>query len=158
NSRSNSMTQQSTATMTASANDFAAQGERRNIPFAHLFLSAYNVRKTTPSQLDELAGLIKAQGGVVENLIVYQENKKGKATGRFGVVAGGRRLRSTGLLVDNKEFSDTHPMPCLIVTEDKAIELSLVENSGREEMHPADQFEAFRALIDSGREVKDVAA
>lgn len=139
-------------------NNFSAQGERRDIPYSSLFLSPYNVRKSTATQLEHLAGLIKAQGGVVENLIVYPETKKGKETGRFGVCAGGRRWRSTGMLIDNKDFSANHPMPCLITTEEKAIELSLVENSGREEMHPADQFEAFRSLIDGGRDVKDVAA
>ncbi len=141
-------------------NDAAAQGERRNIPYNNLFLSPLNVRKTPPTlaELVALAGLIKAQGGVIENLIVYPETKKGKETGRFGVAGGGRRWRSTGMLIADLVFSETHPMPCLIVPEDKAIELSLVENSGREDMHPADQFEAFRTLIDSGREVKDVAA
>lgn len=156
------MSKQATAktTLTVIDNNSAAQGERRNIPYNQLFLSPLNVRKTPPTQAEliELAGLIKAQGGVIENLIVYPETQKGKETGRFGVAGGGRRWRSTGMLVAELVFSENHPMPCLIVPEDRAIELSLVENSGREDMHPADQFEAFKTLIDGGRDIKDVAA
>lgn len=144
--------------LTVVDNNFVAQGERKDIPWSKLFLSTYNVRKTTPTQLEELSALILAQGGVIENLIVYPEVKNGKVTGNYGVAGGGRRWRSVGLLIKAKKFSKDHPMPSLIVPEDKAIELSIVENSGDEPMHPADEFEAFRALIDGGKEVKDVAA
>lgn len=46
----------------------------------------------------------------------------------------------------------------MVVSYDRAVEISLAENSGRESMHPADQFEAFRKLIDAGQSVEDVAA
>ena len=42
-------------------------------------------------------------------------------------------------------------------TEDAA-EISLAENEMRQAMHPADQFEAFKALIDSGHGIEDIAA
>ena len=38
------------------------------------------------------------------------------------------------------------------------MQISLAENCGREPMHPADEFEAFRKLIDAGQSVEDVAA
>jgi ParB family chromosome partitioning protein len=38
------------------------------------------------------------------------------------------------------------------------VQISLAENSGREPMHPADEFEAFRQLIDAGQSIEDVAA
>lgn len=137
--------------------DSVAQGERKDISYADLFLSPYNVRKTAPTNIEELAATIYAQGGVIENIIVYAEYKDGKPTGRYGVAGGGRRWRAVALLIKAKKFSKNHPMPCLIVPEEKAIELSIVENE-HEPMHPADEFEAFRALIDGGKEVKDVAA
>lgn len=50
-------------------------------------------------------------------------------------------------------------MPCKIAEDEiDATELSLAENVVRDDMHPADQFEAFRLLIDKGAPVEDVAA
>jgi ParB-like chromosome segregation protein Spo0J len=47
-----------------------------------------------------------------------------------------------------------------IVLDDEtdATETSLAENVQREQMHPADEFDAFRALIESGMPPADVAA
>ena len=51
-----------------------------------------------------------------------------------------------------------HEVLCELVPPERALEVSLAENSGREAMHPADEFEAFKALIDEGKGVEDVAA
>jgi ParB family chromosome partitioning protein len=40
----------------------------------------------------------------------------------------------------------------------EAIEVSASENIHREDMHPADQFEAFQAMLNGGRSIEDVAA
>ena len=40
---------------------------------------------------------------------------------------------------------------------ERARAVSVAENSGREPMHPADEFEAFKALIDEGKGIEDVA-
>jgi hypothetical protein len=45
-----------------------------------------------------------------------------------------------------------------MVTPERALEVSLAENSGREPMDPADEFEAFKTLIEEGKGVEDVAA
>ena len=45
-----------------------------------------------------------------------------------------------------------------LVPPERALEVSLAENSGPESLHPADEFEAVKALIDEGKGVKDVAA
>ena len=49
-------------------------------------------------------------------------------------------------------------MLCGLVPTERAREVSLAENSGREPMHAADKFEAFKGLIDEGKGVEDVAA
>ncbi len=49
-------------------------------------------------------------------------------------------------------------MPCLLVQDASARTVSLTENVQREAMHPADQFEAFAALVAEGRPVEDIAA
>ena len=49
-------------------------------------------------------------------------------------------------------------MPCLQVADGTARTASLTENVQREAMHPADQFEAFAALVAEGRPIEDIAA
>jgi ParB family transcriptional regulator, chromosome partitioning protein len=51
------------------------------------------------------------------------------------------------------------PIPCHVVDrEADAAEIGLAENTVRLAMHPADQFEAFRALVDKGASTADIAA
>jgi ParB family chromosome partitioning protein len=51
------------------------------------------------------------------------------------------------------------PIPCQIVSGSaNATEISLTENIVRAPMHPADQFEAFHALVEAGSSPADVAA
>src|SRR6185437_16648281 len=70
----------------------------------------------------------------------------------------GRRWRALRLLIDQGRITPYFPVPCLTVSYERAVEISLAENSAREPMHPADEFEAFKALIDAGRTIEDVAA
>lgn len=50
-------------------------------------------------------------------------------------------------------------VPCqVLASEVDPAEISLAENTLREAMHPADEFDAFRALVDSGTSEADVAA
>ena len=49
-------------------------------------------------------------------------------------------------------------MPCKIVTSGEAAEIALAENAIRQAMHPADQFDAFRSLVDDGLGIEEVAA
>jgi ParB family chromosome partitioning protein len=50
-------------------------------------------------------------------------------------------------------------VPChLIDAAANATEISLVENAVRAQMHPADEFEAFLALIEGGMRAADIAA
>jgi ParB family chromosome partitioning protein len=50
--------------------------------------------------------------------------------------------------VKRKEIKKTEPIRCVIDTANDPHEISLDENVTRENMHPADQFEAFRKLAD----------
>lgn len=135
------------------------QQQFRFIPAGKLSLSPLNVRTTNPDAgITELAALIRAQG-VLQNLTVHEEERENRKRGAaFAVVAGGRRWRALQLLIKEKHITPAHEVPCMIVSYDRAVEISLAENSGRESMHPADQFDAFRKLIDAGESVEDVAA
>lgn len=107
----------------------------RMIPFRQLVLSPLNVRKTAAGEgIDELAELIAAEG-VLQNLSAHEcaPGESGEET-RFGVVAGGRRWRALGRLVELGRITSDYPVPCLIVSEERAVQISLTENSGREDM------------------------
>jgi len=74
------------------------------------------------------------------------------------VVAGGRRFAALKLLAKKHRIAKDWEVPCLRVADGTARTASLTENVQREAMHPADQFEAFAALVAEGRPIEDIAA
>lgn len=126
------------------------------IPLNQLHRSDLNVRKTGGTDVTELAANIRASQRVIQNLVVVPE-KRGKKEG-FGVVAGGRRLAALASLAKEKAIPADWPIPCQIVSRDEAVELSMAENIHREDMHPADEFEAWAKLVDQGKDVEEIAA
>src|SRR3546814_15636617 len=62
------------------------------------------------------------------------------------------------LLAKKRRSSREWEVPCLLVADGTARTASLTENVQREAMHPADQFEAFAALVAEGRPIEDIAA
>ncbi|HEV8414175.1 MAG TPA: ParB/RepB/Spo0J family partition protein [Bryobacteraceae bacterium] len=123
------------------------------IPLNKLAHSEDNVRKTATAQgIAEMAASIRAHG-LQQNLVVRQQGK------RFGVIDGGRRYAALLQLAEDGAISRNLPIPCKV--DESAIdakELSLIANTIREDMHPADQFEAFKALVDNGQSTADIAA
>ena len=112
-----------------------------------------NVRKTPRMSIPELAASIQ-RVGLLQNLIVTATTD-GE---RYEVVAGGRRLAALKLLAKKRRISKEWDVPCLLVADGTARTASLTENVQREAMHPADQFEAFAALVAEGRSIEDIAA
>lgn len=113
-----------------------------------------NVRKTRPDEgLDELIANIAAEG-LLQSLVVRKSPR-----GKFAVVAGRRRFRALSALAEAGTIASDSPIPCRVVSSSAdSTEISLAENVVRAPMHPADQYEAFRALIDKGQTVADIAA
>ena len=61
--------------------------------------------------------------------------------------------------VKRKEIKKTEPIRCIIDTANDPHEISLDENVTRENMHPADQFEAFKKLAEErGFGAEEIAA
>jgi ParB family transcriptional regulator, chromosome partitioning protein len=86
--------------------------------------------------LDELARSIHSSG-IVQPLVVR------KIAGRFQLIAGERRWRAAqraGLL--------RVPVVVRDVSEEMALEMTLVENLQREDLNPIEQAHAFQRLID----------
>lgn len=129
----------------------------QEIPLSQLMPSPHNVRRTAPKTgVDELAASIAAHG-LLQNLTVRAaENGKTK---RFEVIAGGRRLAALKLLAKRKLVAKNAPVPCHVIEEACAEEISLAENALQAPMHPADQFEAFAQLHgEHGMNAEDIAA
>lgn len=127
------------------------------LPLSRLVPSKRNVRKTNGGQtIDQLVASI-ASHGLLQNLSVVPLETDGAPTGKYAVVAGGRRLAALKALARAKAIPGNHPVPCVIKTVAEAQETSLAENIVREAMHPADEMEAFRDLINEGSSIEDVA-
>ena len=125
------------------------------VPLSRLVLrpTGRNVRKTPRMSIPELAASIQ-RVGLLQNLIVIPA-----ADGEhYEVVAGGRRLAALKLLAKKHRIAKDWEVPCLQVADGTARTASLTENVQRETMHPADQFEAFAALVAEGRPIEDIAA
>jgi ParB family transcriptional regulator, chromosome partitioning protein len=133
--------------------------EMLSIELTKLVPSPFNVRRHSAGQIEELAALIDSQGLMHPLMVTEQALGKGRARKlKFAVAAGERRRRALLLLHQRGRLPIDHEVLCELVPPERAREVSLAENSGREPMHPADEFEAFQALIAEGKGIEDVAA
>lgn len=88
------------------------------------------------SSLDELAQSIRANG-VVQPIVVRRIGE------RYQIVAGERRWRAS-------QRAGLRRIPAVIreVSDEKLLELALVENIQRQELNPIEEANAYRKLID----------
>lgn len=87
--------------------------------------------------LAELAASIEANG-IVQPIVVR------KFSGKYQIVAGERRWRAA-------QRAGLHRVPVVVkdVSDEKLLELALVENIQREELNPVEEARAYRQLIDN---------
>jgi ParB family transcriptional regulator, chromosome partitioning protein len=139
----------------------AESGTESFIPLNKLKKSPKNARKTPHSDasIEAYAASIAAKG-ILQNLVVEPElDADGEVTGSYFVTIGeGRRLAQL-LRVKRKEIKKAEPIRCIIDTANDPHEISLDENVTRENMHPADQFDAFKKLAEErGFGAEEIAA
>lgn len=126
----------------------------KSVPLNKLVQSPRNVRRHSDPAADaELRASIAAHG-LLQNLIV-----KPAAKGKFEVEAGERRRRAMLALADEKILARDCEVTCLVIEDsaEAAVETSLAENFHRLAMNPADEAQAFAALVAGGATVEDVA-
>lgn len=128
-----------------------AAEESARVPIGLLYESEHNTRtRFDPAKLAELADSIRAQG-IIEPLIV-REQKSGKKL--YEIVAGARRFRAAAIA-----GQALIPVVIRALTDEAALELQLVENDQREDMHALDRAAGYRRLLDQcGYDVKQIAA
>jgi ParB family chromosome partitioning protein len=146
----------------ASATPRVTLSPSRDIPFHKLRLSQANVRRIKADvSIEELAEDI-ARRGLIQSLNVRAIlDADGAETGLYEVPAGGRRFRALELLVKQKRFAKSAPVPCIVRDPDTDIlaeDDSLAENVQRVALHPLDQYRAFQALREKGQTEEAIAA
>ena len=111
--------------------------EYRNLPLSLLNVSKTNPRRTFDEvALKELAESIRAQG-ILSPLLVRPLTENG-----FEIVFGERRYRAAQLAEQ-----DSVPVRIMRMTDAEALEAQLVENLIRAEIHPMEEAQGFRALL-----------
>lgn len=129
-----------------------------SIPLNRLVRSERSMRKTGCESIEDLAASILAHGLLQNLTVVEQCNHKGTGSGKYEVVAGGRRYSALQRLAKEKKVPKSFAVPCKVVEASAAVEASLAENTIRVAMHPADQFIAFRDLVDAELGVEEISA
>lgn len=110
----------------------------RTINIGQLQESPTNPRKTFSEEaLRELADSIKALGGLVQPIIVRPID-----IDRYEVVAGARRFRAAKLA--NLKELVAHVMD---LTDEQVIEVQLIENAQRQDVHPYEEAAAYKVLL-----------
>jgi ParB family chromosome partitioning protein len=100
----------------------------------------------SPDELAELAESIRSQG-IIQPLLVRSDDQG------YELVAGERRLRAARLAGLNRV-----PVVVKDVSDDKMLEISIVENIQRENLNPMEEAEAYYRLINEFALTQDQAA
>lgn len=120
------------------------------IPLEQLHESPFNPRKTFTG-IDELAASIKAEGRVLQPILVRPRllSLRDGPDG-FEVVFGHRRLRAA-------EAAGLESMPCMVkpMLDEEVKRAQIAENLQREDVHPIEEAWGFLALIDEHRMTAD---
>ena len=112
--------------------------EYRNVSLSLLSESKTNPRRIfEDAALKELSESIRAQG-VLSPLLVRPLTENG-----FEIVAGARRYRAAQMAE-----ADTVPIRIVNMNEAQALEAQLVENLIRADVHPMEEAQGFKALLD----------
>lgn len=147
--------------MTAKFEIVTTHGAVVDIPLNRLKKSSKNVRKVahTDADVEARAASIGAKGMIQPPVVEPEFSDEGQPTGYYLVTAGESRRLALCLRAKRKEIRKTEPVRCVIDTANDPSEISLDENINRTNLHPADQFEAFKRLAENnGWGAEEIAA
>lgn len=116
------------------------------LPLKALYLHERNARAKKSYKPDSIRSLAEciAELGLWQNLVVIPDDE---ALSRAGVVAGGRRLAALELLLSEGRITDEYLVDAKVASE-FAEAISMAENTQRENMHPADEYDRIREMYD----------
>ncbi len=125
-------------------------GDVHEIALNKLKASPRNARRVghTADDVEARAASIRVKG-LLQPLVVEPEVKEGgQESGYYLVTIGEGRRQALKLLAKRKLIGKAELVRCVVDTRNDPAEISLDENVSRRDMHPADQFEAFKDLAD----------
>jgi len=125
--------------------------QQQQIPIDDIIPSRTNPRKRF-DELEDLAQNIK-EHGILQPLLVRPIDKQ-KGKDAWGLVAGERRLRAA-------KAAGLEEVPCIVrdLTDSEVLEIQLVENLQRADLHPLEEADGYRRLISmKGYGVAKIAA
>jgi len=101
--------------------------------------------------LEELTQSVQEKG-VLQPILVRQSGES------YMIVCGERRYKAA--LSVNALFEQRDTIPAIIrdISDDEALELQIIENLQRKDVHPMEEAVAFMSLIDHGKDIKEIAA
>lgn len=122
------------------------------IALSKLQQSEANARRTDKrADMESLAEDIAAHG-VLQNL-----NVTDCGNGKYAVSAGGRRHAALRLLLKQGRIGKDYLVPCKVISDAHAAEVSLAENVQRVAMHAMDEAEAYQALVVEGADAEAIS-
>jgi ParB/RepB/Spo0J family partition protein len=121
-----------------------------DLPLELLVESPFNPRRIYAG-LEELAANIVAEGRIHEPLLVRP--RTGDAQGGYELVFGHRRLRAA-------EIAGLASVPCMVraMSDAEVRSAQVAENLQRADVHPFEEAEAFRSMVDAGDATADELA
>lgn len=117
-------------------------------------ISTTNPRKSFDTKaLNELSESIKAHG-ILQPILVRPYVDETSSWQDYELVCGERRYRAAKMA-----GLDVIPANIRVLTDDEAFELQIIENLERKDVHPLDEADAFKKMLDSGKyTIADIAA
>lgn len=130
--------------------------ELKVVQLKEIIASTTNPRKTFDEQsLKELSNSVKEKGVLQPILIRPIENgENGPKQAKYELVCGERRYRAS-LMAGIKDI----PANIRDLSDDEAFEMQIIENLERKDVHPLEEADAFKRMLDSGKyQIADIAA
>lgn len=125
----------------------------QEVEMSKIFNSKTNPRKTFDEvSMKELQESISKVG--VLQPILLRKHPTARTGDKFELVCGERRYRAATLA-----GLKTIPANIRELTDDEAFEMQIIENLERKDVHPLEEAEAFKRMLDSGKyTIADIAA
>lgn len=125
-----------------------------NIPLGKIIVDTNQPRTFFDQHaMDELTDSVREKG--VLQPILVRPTGNGK---NYMIVCGERRYKAS--ISVNAAFKDRNSIPAVIrsITDDEALELQIIENLQRKDVHPMEEAVAFKSLVEHGKDLKEIAA
>ena len=124
-----------------------------SIKHTDLSPSPLNPRKRFDEKaLEDLASSI-AEKGILQNLVARPKG------GGYEIAAGERRYRAVTLLIKEKKLPEDYALPVKVqeMSDLELVQLATTENGDRADMHPLEDAEAYRTMLELGADTESIA-